>query len=95
MIESKNAVAWLTPHAVVAREDGAGASAGGQLEKYLYFRFNADGKEINAFARSHYEHLLEISDVVLRLLAASVVHTVELSRWSCQNVFSVLPAWSI
>jgi hypothetical protein len=40
---------------------------------------NADGKEIDVFARSH-EHLLEIRDVVLRLLAVSVVRSVVLNK---------------
>jgi hypothetical protein len=50
------------------------------------FRFNADGKDMIAFARSH-EHLLEICDVVLRLLAASAVHTVILSNWGSPSVY--------
>jgi hypothetical protein len=42
------------------------------------FCCSADGNKIVALARSP-EHLLEISDVVVRLLAASVVHSVLLS----------------
>jgi hypothetical protein len=45
------------------------------------FRFNADGKEIFAMALSP-EHLLEICDVVLRLLAVSVVHSVVIDEYS-------------
>jgi hypothetical protein len=45
------------------------------------FNFNADGEDTYAFARST-EHLLEIVDVVLRLLAVSVVHSVSLHNWS-------------
>jgi hypothetical protein len=48
-----------------------------QRRGLCYFYFSVDGKTINAFARSH-EDLLEICDVVLRLLAASVVHSVNL-----------------
>jgi hypothetical protein len=42
--------------------------------------FSADGKEIIAVASS--EHLLEICDVVLRLLAVSVVHSVKIYKWN-------------
>jgi hypothetical protein len=52
----------------------------GQLDESCRLRFNADGKEIDVFFRST-EHLLEIYDVVLRLLAASVVHSVILNNW--------------
>jgi hypothetical protein len=44
------------------------------------FFLKADGKKINAFALS-LEHSSEICDVVLRLLAASVLHSVHLHRW--------------
>jgi hypothetical protein len=43
-------------------------------------RFHADGEDIHTLARSP-EHLLKISDVVLRLLAANVLHSVILDRW--------------
>jgi hypothetical protein len=81
MLESGNAVAWLTPHAAaVVRGRGKGFSYWGQLDESSRFRFSADGKDIYALARSP-EHLLEICDVVLRLLAASVVHSVVLDNW--------------
>jgi hypothetical protein len=41
--------------------------------------FSVDGKQISAWAHSH-EHLSEICDVVLRLLAVSGVHSVTISR---------------
>jgi hypothetical protein len=70
---------WLTPHAAVAREGHLAIDAWDQLDETSHetccFYFSADGEEINALARSP-EHLLEICDVVLRLLAASVVHSV-------------------
>jgi hypothetical protein len=74
MLGNLETVAWLTPHAAVVCE-------GGQLVEACHFCFSADGKAIVAMARSP-EHLLEICDVVLRLLAASVcvVHSVILQK---------------
>jgi hypothetical protein len=53
----------------------------GQLGYVYTFSFIVDGIEIYALARSP-EHLSEICDVVIRLLAASVVHSVILSKWN-------------
>jgi hypothetical protein len=75
MLGNKNMVAWLTPNAAVARGYGRGAYYWGQLDESCCFCFSADGKGIFAWARSP-EHILEICDVVLRLLEASVVHSV-------------------
>jgi hypothetical protein len=58
----------------------------GPLESF--FRFNADGKDILVFARSP-EHLVEVCDVVLRLLAVSTVHTVILSNWDGPSSASI------
>jgi hypothetical protein len=71
---------WLTPHASVAREGGILVQSWGSC----CFNFNADGKEIVVLARSP-EHLLEICDVVLRLLAASVVHSVILHIYGSRD----------
>jgi hypothetical protein len=84
MLGNKHAVAWLTPYAAVMS-----MRANGRVEQFrheLYealppFYFNADGRELVAWALSP-EHLMEICDVVLRLLAASVVHSVTLDRWN-------------
>jgi hypothetical protein len=77
----ENTIAWLTPHVVVMRDDRNciyySLLHWGQLGESCRFCFNADAKHIVVLARSP-EHLLEISDVVLRLLAASVVHSVSL-----------------
>jgi hypothetical protein len=51
----------------------------GAFEESCCFYFSADRKEIVALARSP-EHLLEICDVVLRLLAVSVAHSVILRK---------------
>jgi hypothetical protein len=80
MLENGKTVAWLTPHTAVVRVDGEGACYWGELRDACYLCFSVDGKAITAFARSH-EHLLEICDVVLRLLAASVAHSVILYQW--------------
>jgi hypothetical protein len=51
-----------------------------QLDVSREFSFSADGNVIHAFADS-LQHLLEIFDVVLRLLAASVVRSVIVDGW--------------
>jgi hypothetical protein len=79
MIEDGWTVAWLTPHAAVERGEVGGMETWELMDESLCFCFNVDGKDIHAFARSH-EHLLEICDVVLRLLAVSVAHSVILRR---------------
>jgi hypothetical protein len=80
MLGNGDTIAWLTPHAAVTREDGRGESYWGPSDQLWCFSFEADGKEIVAQALSP-EHLLEICDVVLRLLAASVIHSVILDQW--------------
>jgi hypothetical protein len=79
LLGNEETIAWLTPHAVVGRE-------GGRVERYRHgaaygkLAFSADDKSISAVAQSP-EHLLEICNVVLRLLAPSVVHSVVLDKW--------------
>jgi hypothetical protein len=77
MLGNEDAVAWLTPHATVTRTGGYGVDYWEDLEDSFYFSFNADSNVIDALACSS-ERLLEIYDVVTRLLAASVVHLVVL-----------------
>ena len=73
MLRNEVTIAWLTPHAAVAREhDGRG------LDKR--FGFDVDDNEIAVLARSP-RHFPEVCDVVVRLLVASVVHSVTLSKW--------------
>jgi hypothetical protein len=87
MLGNRNTVAWLTPHAVVARVGERGELFWRQLDESCRFYFSADGKQLVALARSP-EHLMEICDVVLRLLAASVVHSVILhERTTCSSPF--------
>jgi hypothetical protein len=77
--------AWLTPYAFVACNGiGRALKFWNHLPSLCYFRFRADGNIIHAFALSS-EHLLEICDVVLRLLAASVVHSVILYKYKPSN----------
>jgi hypothetical protein len=82
MLESTATVLWLTPHAAVARADKKVVHSWRQVYKSGHLRFNVhvDGKDIVALARS-LEHLVEIYDVVIRLLAASVVHSITLHNW--------------
>jgi hypothetical protein len=79
MLGNENAVVWLTPHAAVIPSCGRGIYPWMLLDGSCQICFNADGKIIHAFALSS-EHFLEIVDVVLRLLAASVVHSVILNE---------------
>jgi hypothetical protein len=84
LLGDENMVVWLTPHAAVARPYGRVAQPWERVQGSCRIRFDADGKVIHAFARSP-EHLLEICDVVIRLLAASVVHSVHLHKWGSQD----------
>jgi hypothetical protein len=84
MLGNGETVAWLTPHAAVALEGERVHQSWWQLDEPCRFNFNADGKAIVALANSP-EHLLEISDIVLRLMAASVVYSVILNRLSRMN----------
>jgi hypothetical protein len=82
LLESGDTVAWLTPHACIAREDKIVV----MVDSWKQFYFRADGKDIIALASSP-EHLLEICDIILRLLAASVVHSVNIdNNWSSNHV---------
>jgi hypothetical protein len=81
LLEKGETVAWLTPHAAVARKGGRAMRYWRQLNESYRLFFCADGEEIIALAHSH-ELLLEICDVVLRLLAVSIVHSVLLNSWS-------------
>jgi hypothetical protein len=86
MLGNRNKIAWLTPHAAVMRR-GWMASVFSFTEYFMgddHYRFNCNvsDKHISVVASSSKE-LLEICDVVLRLLAASVVRSVILSEWRC------------
>jgi hypothetical protein len=71
---------WLTPHAFVAREGLGMLTYLADVDMIYSFQFDTDGNGLIAFALSP-EHLLEICDVLLRLLAASVVHSVVLDMF--------------
>jgi hypothetical protein len=81
MLGNESTAAWMTPHTAIAK--------GGRMVTYwdqhgasCRFHFSADAKEIVALARDPV-HLLEICDVVLRLLAASTVHSLILYKGRC------------
>jgi hypothetical protein len=86
MLEKGITLAWLTPHTAVARDDGRVMSAWERsgMDEEWSIRFNADGNDIDAMATSP-EHLMTICDVVLRVLAASVVHSVTLDNWNYRD----------
>jgi hypothetical protein len=84
MLANEDTVVWLTPHAAVMPVDGRGDYSWKLRDGLCRFCFSADGKEIYVLARSP-EHLLEICDVVLRLLAASVVRSVILLKRSSRD----------
>jgi hypothetical protein len=81
MSGNQNTILWLTPHSAVGRESKGVVHYWTQLDGSCRFSFSADGTEIFALARSP-ERLLEICDVVLRLLARSVLHSVILHSWA-------------
>jgi hypothetical protein len=79
MLGNQNTLAWLTPNATVARGCGQAMIAWAQLYESYRFFFNVDDIDIIAVALSQ-ESLLEICDIVVRLLAVSVVHSVKLVK---------------
>jgi hypothetical protein len=76
-------VAWLTPHASVMLPNGVEMDYWEQVDQggSYNFCFTADGKDLIAFARSS-EHILEICDIVVRLLAVSEVHSLHFTDWT-------------
>jgi hypothetical protein len=94
LLGNENMVVWLTPHAAVMPESGRGIYPWRQVDGSCRIRFKADGKVIDALARSR-EHLSEICDVVLRLLAASAVHSVVLDEWSSRDIRALTNAASL
>jgi hypothetical protein len=90
MLGGTEKVVWLTPHAAVIRENWLALDAWEQLDDSCRFSFSVDGKDIIALALSS-EHLLEICDVVLRLLAVSVVHSIHLINSSSPDFFINAP----
>jgi hypothetical protein len=90
MLESGDTVAWLTPHAAIVCNGGNAVTAWDELDVSRHFRFTVDGQDVIAFARSS-EHLSEICDVILRLLAVSVVHSVRQSNMRSRDLFINAP----
>jgi hypothetical protein len=80
VLGNRNTVAWLTPNAFVVLANGRGEKCSFYLQDDYRFRFNVDGKDIQALARCS-EAYSEIANVVLRLLASSVLHSVILDSW--------------
>jgi hypothetical protein len=86
MLGNRDTVTWLTPHAAVFRKSDRMFRSWLELGESCRFSFIADGKDIMAVALSP-EHLLEICDVVLRLLATSGVHSLILHSWINRLIF--------
>jgi hypothetical protein len=84
MIENENAVVWLTPHAAVVPVAWIGIHPWMQMDEPCRSCFNIDGKLLYILALSP-EALWEICDVVLRMLAASIVHSVDLEKWDSRH----------
>jgi hypothetical protein len=89
MLGNENTALWLTPHtAVTSGELGAKRGAVYFCAHYLRnenrFRLKVDGKSIFAVASSS-EALLEIADVIRRLLLADVSGVNEIEFGSCTN----------
>jgi hypothetical protein len=82
LLGNEETVVWLTPHAAVVRGDGEAMRYWDQLDGRCRFWFRVDDEEnITAVARSS-EHLLDIVDVVVRLLAVSIVQAVRFTDGS-------------
>jgi hypothetical protein len=81
MSGNQNTVLWLTPHAAVVRKSKRVVHYWSRLNRSYRISFSADGKDMVALALFP-EHLLEICDVVFRLLARSIVHSLILQSWS-------------
>jgi hypothetical protein len=75
MLANENVVVWLTPYAAVMPNMGRGIDYWKVLDGSCHIYVKADGKGMFGLARSP-EHLSDICNVVLRLLAASVVQSV-------------------
>jgi hypothetical protein len=86
MLGNRDTMTWLTPHAFILSGVGSGMLYW-QLNG-CRFRFTVDGKNIVAWARSS-EALSEIRDVILRLVAASVVYSVILPGSYFRDVTSI------
>jgi hypothetical protein len=85
MLGNDETVAWLTPHTAVARSGGRLVSAWDKINESCRFCFSVDGKDVSALTLSS-EHLSEICDIVLRLLAVSVVHSIRLTNLSSTDL---------
>jgi hypothetical protein len=91
ILKSDDTVVWLTPHAAVAHEFGLAMFAWNlrQDNGSCCVLFNVDGNEFSAMAHS-LEHLYEIFDIVLRLLAVSVVQSIHLCDMAPDLVINAL-----
>jgi hypothetical protein len=75
MLGNEDTVVWLTPHAAVVRNHGKAEDACNYIDEPCRFCCSA--------STNSPEPVIEICDVVLRLLAVSVVHSVNIDDWIC------------
>jgi hypothetical protein len=91
ILENDYTVAWLIPDTIIGWDSGRSVrddSRGRLDESCPSFCFEVDEKRIYAVARSS-EKLLEICDVLFRLLAAGVVRSIKVLHWWCPGDVSV------
>jgi hypothetical protein len=79
MLGNEYTLAWLTPYAAVVRNYERAMRYWKELDDSYHLSFSTDAKVIIALARSP-EHLSELCDVVVRLLALGVVESVCLNN---------------
>jgi hypothetical protein len=84
MLGNGDTIAWLTPHAAVLGDGGSAMICTRFVDADYSFKCDADGETIWAVAGST-EELSEICDVLLRLLAASAIHSVDLYSHSSRG----------
>jgi hypothetical protein len=84
ILEDGDTMVWFTPSAALFRENGRAHGFALNMGFGCSFHFSADGKDVIVTTRSR-EALSEICDAVLRLLAVSAVHQVDLQGIECEH----------
>jgi hypothetical protein len=84
MLGNGDTIAWLTPHAAVLGDGGSAMICTRFVDADYSLKCDAYGETIWAVAGST-EELSEICDVLLRLLAASAIHSVDLYSHSSRR----------
>jgi hypothetical protein len=90
MLANEDIVMWLTPNACVTSVEGLEMEYWDLNDHVRHFCFSADGKRLVALASS-FDHLVEICDIVVRLLAVSPVNRVILENLISLDVLITAP----